>query len=160
MTTLINELKNKLPKLELKGKVNLEIGCGYKLQKGFIGIDMRNCGQDIVWDVRKGIPLPDESVDMIFSSHVMEHFTDDESKELFLEMYRVLKKGGKTFHIVPHQEDPNAYLTDHKTFWNERRVATLSGVPGLEDFEIEQNIGTTEGNNIGMKQLLFTLRKK
>ena len=59
MTTLTEQFKRKLPKLELGKKVEVEIGCGYKLQKGFIGIDMRNCGQDIVWDVRDGIPLPE-----------------------------------------------------------------------------------------------------
>lgn len=149
----------KLPKIDKK-ELKLEIGCGYKLTPGFVGIDKRDCGQEIVWDVTEGIPLPDESVDMIISIHVMEHFDEEESKGLFREIYRVLKKGGKTFHVLPHVEDPTAYYFDHKTFWNTERVESLIGVPGLEEFKITQNVKTSKGNTLGRLELAFTLIKK
>jgi SAM-dependent methyltransferase len=152
----------KLPKIEedLTKEVKLNIGCGFRKEEGFIGIDRRDCGQEIIWDVRDGIPFPDESVDFIWSSHVMEHFTNAESKELFKEFYRVLRKGGITRHILPHADDPTAYFFDHLSFWNEKRINTITGIPGLEGFEIIQNESTTDNNNINMLELVFALKKK
>ncbi len=149
----------KLPIIKLKGEVKLEIGCGNNKQPGFIGIDVRDCGQEIVWDVRDGIPFPDNSIDTIWSSHVLEHFDNDECKELFREIYRVLKPGGTIESILPHAMDPTAFYFDHITFWNEERVSTLIGVPGLEGFEVVENKSTRETNNIGMIELLFKLKK-
>ena len=147
----------KLP--TLKGNIKLDIGCGNKTEKGFIGIDRRDCGQEIVWDVREGIPLPDNSVDFIWSSHVLEHFDNDECKELFREIYRVLKSGGVIQSILPHALDPTAFYFDHKTFWNEARVETLPGVPGLEGFKITKNVMTNKNNTRARLELLFELRK-
>jgi predicted SAM-dependent methyltransferase len=154
--TFVTKFNRRLP----EGLVSkLEIGCGERKQKGFVGIDLRDCGQEIVWDVREGIPLPDGSVDEIISSHTIEHFSDDEVREVFKEIYRVLKNGGTTYHILPHVDDPRAYYFDHKTFWNEDRIVSMIGVPGLEGFIIKQNHSTTEKNLCGMKELEFELVK-
>jgi SAM-dependent methyltransferase len=45
------------------------------------------------------IPLPDASVDVIFSSHVLEHV--DEIETLFAEMQRVMKHDAIAVHILP-----------------------------------------------------------
>ncbi len=150
-------MKRKLP--IIKGKIKLDIGCGDKKHEGFTGIDIRDCGQAIVWDVRDGIPLPDESVDFIWSSHVLEHFDNEEIEDVLREFYRVLKKEGVSQNILPHVLDPTAFYFDHKTFWNEERVKTLVGVPGLEGFKVIKNMTTREMNNIGILELLFELKK-
>ena len=49
-------------------KVKLDIGCGEKPHEGYVGMDVRDCGQQIVWDARQGIPFPDSSVDEILTS--------------------------------------------------------------------------------------------
>jgi predicted SAM-dependent methyltransferase len=154
--TTINQVLKRLP--IIKEPINLEIGCGARLQKGFIGMDVRDCGQEIVWDATEGIPLAGDTVDSIVTSHVIEHFTDEEVKGIFREIYRVLKKGGTTYHILPHVTDPRAYYFDHKTFWNEERIESLLGVPGLEGFIIKTN-QTVVKNRIGMKELEFELIK-
>jgi len=46
------------------------------------------------WDLRRGIPWPDSSVDLIRCSHLLEHLTLQEAKNLLVEMFRVLKPGG------------------------------------------------------------------
>lgn len=46
------------------------------------------------WDVRMGLPLPDNSVDLIRMSHLIEHLTLEEAHNLFSEIYRILKPGG------------------------------------------------------------------
>ena len=44
-------------------------------------------------DVRTGFPLPDNSVDLIRTSHLIEHLTLEEAQNLLREIYRVLKTG-------------------------------------------------------------------
>ncbi len=163
--TQILQFNRKLPIIKLDKKIQIDLGCGKNKQSGFVGIDIRDCGQEIVWDVREGIPFPDNSVDMVYSSHTMEHFDDGECEDVLREIYRILKPGGTTMHIIPHADDPTAHYFDHKTFWNEYRIATLSGVPGLEGFEIVKNELKEDmslfhnGKQTKMKELLFILRK-
>lgn len=46
------------------------------------------------WDLRRGIPYPGNSVDLIRMSHLIEHLTLEEAHNLCRELYRVLKPGG------------------------------------------------------------------
>ncbi len=68
---------------------------------GFENIDILNVKQHIPadhkfrqWDLRRGIPYPDSSVDLIRMSHLIEHLTLEEAKALLRECFRVLKPGG------------------------------------------------------------------
>ncbi len=45
------------------------------------------------------LPFEDDSFDMIFCNHVLEHITDD--KKAMQELYRVLKKGGTAILQIP-----------------------------------------------------------
>lgn len=142
-----------LPKI--KEPIWLNLGCGeHEMKKeGFVGVDVRDCGQTVIWDVRDGLPFPDESVEKIYSCHFIEHMDDDESIALFKEMLRVLKKKGTTEHRLPHVTHATAFYTGHKTFWNEARVGALIRSPGLERFEIIRN------EHIGA-ELFFALKKR
>jgi SAM-dependent methyltransferase len=56
----------------------------------------------ILWDLKKGIPFPDESFDVVYSSHFLEHI-DLEAVGPFLdEVYRVLKRRGTVRIVVPN----------------------------------------------------------
>lgn len=52
-------------------------------------------------DVRKGIPLPDDSVDYIYCSHMLEHLSKYDGKVVVRECHRVLKQEGCLRVIVP-----------------------------------------------------------
>jgi len=52
-------------------------------------------------DVTKGIPFPSDSVDFIYSSHMLEHLRKDETVAVLAECLRVLKKGGVLRVTVP-----------------------------------------------------------
>jgi predicted SAM-dependent methyltransferase len=82
-------------------KISLELGAGDKKGKdGWITIDWtENC--DIFWDLRKGIPFPNESVSGIYSSHFFEHLTFKEGQVFLDECLRVLKSGGTFSICVP-----------------------------------------------------------
>ena len=80
----------------------LEIGGGdRKGTGGWINLDLTdNC--DLYWDVRKGLPFPDDSIEKIYSSHFLEHLSFREGLKLLKESHRILKKGGKFSICVPN----------------------------------------------------------
>jgi predicted SAM-dependent methyltransferase len=85
-----------------KNEINLEVGAGDKKgEKNWITIDISNqC--DIFWDLRKGIPFPNESITKIYSSHFMEHLSFKEAQIFLDECLRVLVKGGIFSICVPN----------------------------------------------------------
>ena len=74
-----------------KEKIWLELGSGAKKgNNGWITVDI--LGADICHDLTKGIPLPDESVDLIYTSHTLEHIPFNDLVKFIKECFRVLKK--------------------------------------------------------------------
>ncbi len=69
-----------------------------KLEKKFTGQSLK---VDIVAP-GDNIPLPDGSQDFVLSAHVIEHFPDP--IKALKEWYRLIRKGGYIFTIVPHKE--------------------------------------------------------
>lgn len=68
---------------------------------GWTNIDILNIKQFIPadhifkqWDLRRGIPYTDSSVDLIRCSHLIEHLTLEEANNLLKEFYRTLKPDG------------------------------------------------------------------
>lgn len=110
----------------------LNLGCG--TQKYGVGIDYLDFGQEIVWDLRKGIPLPDHCVKAIHTSHFLEHLTRDELYPLFNEIKRVAVKGAEMYVIVPHSDTDEADFLGHFSSWDEKRVRGI--ILGLHN-EIE-----------------------
>jgi len=53
------------------------------------------------YNVLKGLPYEDYSVDYIYSSHLLEHLTREQAIKLLKECYRVLKRGGIIRIVVP-----------------------------------------------------------
>lgn len=52
-------------------------------------------------DLRKNLPLPNNTFVAVYSSHLLEHLYRDECVRLLRECYRVLKPGGVCRAVVP-----------------------------------------------------------
>jgi len=111
-------------------KINL--GCGLQCPEGWINIDSSfgvyiskypllkkllyfilpaSLLPNIVWpknttwmDITKPFKFSSQSIDIIYSSHTLEHLTHIEAKIVFSECYRVMKKGAILRIIVPDFE--------------------------------------------------------
>lgn len=137
-----------------KSPIRLNIGSGSNPGKGCINIDNRDLGDNMVWDINEGLPFPDDSVDGIFASHVIEHLTDNDSLEFLRECLRVLIQGHQVKIVCPHVLSPWAFYPGHLSFWNEHRVDAIQRLEHpLPDFALIEN--RKEEN-----ELLFTLVKK
>src|SRR5438445_2136934 len=83
----------------------LNLGCGSRYHARWINIDIVPAGPDVIaHDLRQGIPLPDNSCDVVYHSHVLEHLRRAEAKYLLCECYRVLKPGGILRAAIPDLE--------------------------------------------------------
>lgn len=61
--------------LSKESGIRLDLGCGHRKNKGFVGIDIRELpGVDVIHDLQKfPYPLPDECCVVITGSHIVEH---------------------------------------------------------------------------------------
>lgn len=68
--------------------MKLDLGCGGNKHPGFFGIDrLPSEDTDLVWDLDRGLPLPDSSVEWVMASRVLPFVTDLEA--VLSEIYRV-----------------------------------------------------------------------
>lgn len=75
-----------------------------------IGVDIAQCeGVDVIHNLTVfPYPFEDESVDVLFSSHFIEHLDGIERMKFFDECYRILKPGGKMRHVHPYYKSVRA----------------------------------------------------
>lgn len=99
-----------IPAWEVKtpgSKLIADIGAGpvspYMQDEGVVvSFDIReDVKPDVVCDVRH-LPVPDQTFDMVFSSHTLEHFGWVHIDKVFKEWTRVLKVGGELRIVVPN----------------------------------------------------------
>jgi SAM-dependent methyltransferase len=79
--------------------VVLDLGCGpAKQYPDNLGLDLRLApGVDAVADLSRSLPIADDSVDVIFTVHILEHLVD--FLTLVDECHRVLRPGG-VLHVM------------------------------------------------------------
>ena len=96
--------------------VKVDLGCGKYKKKGFYGID-KFSGEDVdqIVDVDKGIPFEDNSVDEIYTSHVLEHVGNFEF--VMEEIHRICKPNAKIIIKVPHFSGSSGFFEFHKRFF-------------------------------------------
>lgn len=58
----------------------------------------------VSWDLRRGVPFADDTFDVVYHSHLLEHIPRDGSCELVVECHRVLAPGGVLRVVVPDLE--------------------------------------------------------
>lgn len=105
--------------------IKLNLGCGTQVPEGWINVDyslgsrfakipfFRSINRklklfDLDWnqriylhDLTRKFPWEDGSVDVVYSSHTLEHFTREQGRLFLTECYRVLKRNGIIRIVVP-----------------------------------------------------------
>jgi len=85
--------------------LRLNLGCGHIALDGYINVDRRALpGVDIVAEV-DALPLGPGEASEIFSSHLLEHFPEEQLRRQLLPYYNSLLKTGGVFRaVVPDAE--------------------------------------------------------
>jgi predicted SAM-dependent methyltransferase len=84
--------------------VCLHLGCGARYLNGWINIDIMlgDPVPDVLLDLQRGIPLPDGTVDYIYSEDFIEHLDFAKGCYLLSECSRVLRVGGAMRIVTPN----------------------------------------------------------
>lgn len=86
-------------------QVKLHLGCNLKKIHGFTNVDIRpEVNPDLVDDCAKLEKIENESVDVIYTCHMLEHLKREESKQALNRYWEVLKNGGEIYISVPDIE--------------------------------------------------------
>jgi len=92
--------------------IKLELGAGEN--RGIAGWTYADANEncDLTLDLTGHLPFPDNSVDMIYSSHLLEHFVHSDLIHFLKECLRVLTPGGVFSTAVPNAR---IYLDAYQT---------------------------------------------
>lgn len=86
----------------------LNLGCQIHYFDGWINQDVVsddiNIKAELYCDAAK-LPLEDNSIDFIYSGHLIEHYYPDTVEEAVKEWHRVLKPGGRIVIVTPDSGD-------------------------------------------------------
>ena len=94
--------------------MKFNIGCGWRnFGKDWIHIDGGDYDHLDYKDITK-LEFDDNSVELIYASHVLEYFDIDEAKNLLQEWRRVLKSGGELRIAVPDFETMSSLYNSNK----------------------------------------------
>ncbi len=104
-------VRSRLWQMPTKGRVRkliranrpiwLDIGAGDRREeRGWTTLDL-SPACDLCWDLGRGLPFPDHSIERLYSSHTFEHFSPSELQTLLAECKRVLIHGGVLSVAVP-----------------------------------------------------------
>lgn len=118
------------------------VGCGYNTYPGFVNIDY-GWHKDIhlCWDITKGLPLDDSSIEGIFTEHCLEHISYDQGVAVLGEMFRILKPEGVLRIIVP---DGGLYIDLYQRHYSgEDIVFPYVDFQGQKDFLEDSRFGFT-----------------
>lgn len=128
-----------------RGSLILELGCGtgadaiFFLQKGHrvIALDISEFALKVLKERAESagfsqklalrqadfslhlLPVKDSSVDIVYSRISLNYFGSDETAEIFKDIYRVLKPGGKAFLTLksPDDQAEMTYLEENATLY-------------------------------------------
>jgi SAM-dependent methyltransferase len=105
----------------------LNLGCGHRFHPDWENVDFFPIAPNVrVHDLRKGIPYLDGTFDVVYHSHLLEHFPKQIAPSFLGECHRVLKPGGLIRVAVPDLEQiARLYL--------ESLESAVKGIPGSRE---------------------------
>ena len=136
-------------------RVRLNLGCGSRIQEGWVNVDyawgariaklplFRSLNRRfrffrldwddriVMHDLTRSFPWSAESVEVIYTSHLLEHLTREQGMAFLRECHRALREGGVLRVVVP----------DLAWFVEEYRVGRLPAEQFLEKLDVLYGTG-------------------
>jgi SAM-dependent methyltransferase len=83
----------------------LNLGCGNRFHSFWTNVDFVSNNKNVIaHNLLSGIPFADNSFDIVYHSHVLEHFSKADGELFIKECYRVLHPSGIIRVVVPDLE--------------------------------------------------------
>ena len=116
--------------------IKLDIGCGKEKKEGYIGIDIDPESQADIIASAMDLPFEDGSVDEVYSSHLVEHFSPEDAEKFFSEIYRVLRPGGRAEVKIDKDWTKRRLFSKDKTHKSRFRAGEIGGM--IEKFSVKK----------------------
>ncbi len=108
----------------------VNLGCGQRFHSAWTNIDFSSNNDNVIaHNLLKGIPFADQSFDVIYHSHVLEHFPRSQADFFIRECYRVLQHKGVLRIAIPDLEQIV------KTYLIALEQASLGSKEWIENYE-------------------------
>jgi SAM-dependent methyltransferase len=132
-------------------KVLLNLGCGNSYHSDWVNLDLLPQSPEVTQaDISKGIPYLNASVDVVYHSHLLEHLTRPDSKQLIADCFRVLKPGGTLRVAVPDLEQiAKQYLLTLETAWKTPSQECLANHNWMQLELLDQILRKESGGEMG-----------
>jgi predicted SAM-dependent methyltransferase len=83
----------------------LNLGCGSRYSDDWVNIDFISSNADVIaHNLTLGIPFPNNEFNVVYHSHLLEHFNKEQGFRFINECYRVLIPNGVLRIVVPDLE--------------------------------------------------------
>jgi predicted SAM-dependent methyltransferase len=83
----------------------LNLGCGYHYHDDWTNLDFVSTGEQVIaHNLLAGIPFNNDTFEVVYHSHVLEHFLKDDAVSFLNECNRVLKPNGIIRVAIPDLE--------------------------------------------------------
>jgi predicted SAM-dependent methyltransferase len=80
--------------LRQTGQPKLQIGGGWNRLDGWLNTDLKLVPGVMLMDATERFPFSDETMEFVFTEHMIEHVSQKEGTFMLRECYRVMRKGG------------------------------------------------------------------
>lgn len=111
---------------QVETRVRVNFGCGDTRLDGYVGVDVRACrGADYVlpaWDVS---PFDRDSVDEVYSRHMLEHLDPQDARRSLAAWFSILRPGGLLRLVVPDLAFHARQLLGAATSWTDEPAENL-----------------------------------
>lgn len=130
--------------------IMVNIGCGSTYHLEWINLDIASNSPHVIsYDIRKGLPFEDNSCDVVYSSHLLEHLKQCEAHDLVAEVYRVLRPGGIFRIVVPDLEQiARQYLLSLEHVREQRNEVTEANYDWMMLELYDQTVRTSSGGHM------------
>src|ERR1700733_6443031 len=82
----------------------LNLGCGRRIHPAWTNVDGVSGPHVHACDLNRGIPFPDSEFDVVYLSHLLEHFSRNKGQALLRDCFRVCHSGALIRVVVPDLE--------------------------------------------------------
>jgi SAM-dependent methyltransferase len=130
--------REKYEAMRARGDFRVNVGCGHNLERDYLNVDSRRLpGVDVLAEAG-ALPFELESVDEIYSSHVLEHVPLESLRRVVLPHWLgVLRPGGLLRAIVPDAEAMLREYAKGAMSFDDLREVTF----GLQEYDGDFHFG-------------------
>jgi len=119
--------------------MKLNLGCGKQKCPGWTRVNLSRADININFETMDKLPIENNSCEVIFCGHLIEHLNDKTNQKLFQEVHRVLKRNG-IFRIITPDFDlyKKYYFQNDIELFNQFTIKGKKQVPETKGYNIAE----------------------